>query len=252
MTDFAPAITFALLLVRPGTLIAFSPAFGGTFAPPTIKIGLTVFLALALLPVSQPASAGALLPLVAVAAREAAIGLALALAIRVIVAGAELGGHLAGAQMGLTYGATIDPQSGVRNPLLSILYGNLALVMFLAIDGHHAFLRALVQSYAAVPMGLGGVGPSLPEAMAALLGAVFVFGARIAAPVMAVLIVTEAAMALIARSAPALNLMAVGAPIRLIAGLLALPAGAYGVAMLVPPAARALAMAAMRAAEAFK
>ena len=58
--------------------------------------------------------------LAVVVTREMAIGLALGMSIRALVAAAELAGQLAGFQMGLSYAATVDPQSGVRNNLLSM------------------------------------------------------------------------------------------------------------------------------------
>ena len=83
--------------------------------------------------------------------------MALALAIRALVAGAEFAGHLAGYQIGLSYGAIIDPQSGVRNNVLAVALRQPALLTFLAINGHHAFIRALAASYAALPIGAGHV-----------------------------------------------------------------------------------------------
>ena len=85
------------------------------------------------------------LTLAVVVAREAAIGLALGFALRALIAGAEFAGHLSGQQIGFSYGATIDPQSGVRNNMLATLYGMLATLGFLAINGHHAVLRALAR-----------------------------------------------------------------------------------------------------------
>ena len=73
-----------------------------------------------------------------VIAREVAIGLSLAFVLRALIAGAEFAGHLSGQQIGFNYGATIDPQSGVRNNMLATLYGSLATLGFLAINGHHA------------------------------------------------------------------------------------------------------------------
>ena len=64
--------------------------------------------------------------------------------------------------------------------------------------------------------------------MAALLGLLFVFGTQVAAPIVIVLLVVEVAIGLISRAAPALNLMVLGFPIRLLAGLIAL-AAAIGV-----------------------
>src|SRR5205085_10321586 len=106
-------------------------------------------------------------------AREMAIGLALSLATRDLMAAAEMGGHLAGFQMGLSYAATIDPASGVRNNVLSTLYSNVAMVTFLLTNTHHAFLRALRDSYDRLPIGVGQIGASLPQAITGMLGLVF-------------------------------------------------------------------------------
>ena len=56
----------------------------------------------------------------------------------------------------------------------------------------------------------------------ALLGLIFVLGVRLAAPLIFVLVVCEVGMALVGRAAPMLNLMVVGAPIRLLVGLILL------------------------------
>jgi flagellar biosynthetic protein FliR len=247
-----PLIQFFLLIVRPGALIIFSPAFGGLYAPAQIKIGLTVFIALALMPNTPVPPLGETLPLALIVAREVAIGFAMALAIHALVAGAELAGHLAGFQMGLSYGATVDPQSGVRNPLLTVLYGNLAIVTFLLVGGHHEFLRALHQSFLDLPVGSGRIDGSLPQTVAATLAVVFQVGLRLAMPVVVVLVLVEVAMALVARSAPALNLMAVGAPIRLMVGLLILPLVVSLVVGMVSGTSHDIARLAVRAASAFR
>jgi flagellar biosynthetic protein FliR len=220
--DATPLLHLGLLLVRPGTLVLAAPPFGATYAPPAVKVGLTVLLALTLVPVVDvPASASAV-ALAGTVVREFAIGLALALAVRALVGAAEFGGHLIGFQMGLGYSAIVDPQAGVRNNLLAALYANVAVVTFLITNGHHVFLRGLRDSYTRLPIGVGHVGDSLPLNVASLLGLIFTLGVRLAAPVVVVLIVTELAMALMARSAPALNLMADGASVRLIIGMLLL------------------------------
>jgi flagellar biosynthesis protein FliR len=140
----------------------------------------------------------------------------------------------------------------VRNPLLSALYGNLALVTFLMIGGHHAFLRALHQSYVDLPIGAGGIDASLPQTVADMLAVVFVLGARLAAPVVVVLVVSEIAMALMARAAPALNLMAVGAPVRLLIGLAILPLVVPAVVGLISGTSGSIVQVALRAAGAFR
>src|SRR4029079_7845385 len=65
-----PVLQFVLLIVRPGALIMFSPAFGGVYAPAQIKIGLTVFIALALLPNTPGPEIGDALPRAVIIARD--------------------------------------------------------------------------------------------------------------------------------------------------------------------------------------
>jgi flagellar biosynthesis protein FliR len=48
--DLSVLERFAMLLVRPGMLVALAPALGGAHLPSQVKIGLTVLLGLGLLP----------------------------------------------------------------------------------------------------------------------------------------------------------------------------------------------------------
>jgi flagellar biosynthetic protein FliR len=218
--DFNVVARFGLLLVRPGMVVMVAPGLGGTHVAATVKVGLTVLVALALAPSVAVSPIGGAASLAAVIAREAAIGLCLAFVVRALVGGAELAGYLAGFQIGFSYGATIDPMSGVRNTMLATLYGMLATLGFLAINGHHEVLRALSSSYAALPIGGGAIAASLVGSVRDMLGLVFVVGLRIAAPVIVVLVLAELGVGLIARSSPALNFLVIGYPIRLVIGLL--------------------------------
>jgi flagellar biosynthetic protein FliR len=220
MTGFASIAAFGLLLVRPGMLVIGTPFLGAVQAPVQMRIGLTILLAVILAPfVTLPPelSTGAL---VVVTLREIAIGLALAFSIQVLIAGAEFAGHFAGYQIGLSMGSLIDPATGVRNYVLAVLYANVAMVICLASNVHHLLLRALADSYTALPVGLGRIDGSLATTVSRVLGLVFVIGVRIAAPLIVVLLLVELTLGLLARVAPSLNVMTAGAPVRALVGLL--------------------------------
>jgi flagellar biosynthesis protein FliR len=222
--DLSFVVRLGLLLVRPGLLVAAAPPFGALYTPVPVKIGLSVVLGIVLAPtVDLPGTVG-MAALAVIIAREAAIGLALALAVRALMAGAELAGQLAGFQLGFAYAAAVDPQTGARNSIVAALYSSLALLTFLGIDGHHALLKALAESYRELPIGFGHVDAAMAKQVASLLGLLFVFGTQVASPVVIVLLVAEVAIGLVSRVAPALNMMVLGFPIRLIAGLVALAA----------------------------
>jgi flagellar biosynthetic protein FliR len=232
--ELAPLLRIGVFLVRPGLLIAVAPAFGGTWAPQMIRVGLTVLLGITCMAVVPVPATSEPVGLVLIMAREAAIGLSLGFGLRLIVAAAEVGGFLAGFQIGFSYSSIVDPQAGVRNGIISATYGLVALMVFFAMDGHHQFLRALVASYGAMPIGLGSVESSIGLTTARMLGLVFVTGVQLAAPVIVVLLIVELGLGLASRAAPMLNLMAQGFPIRLLVGLIALAA----VIRVLPPVIR--------------
>ncbi len=224
MIDLAVVERFALLLVRPGMLVMLAPGLGGQHIPAPVKIALTALIALGLLPSVTVPRALPEMAMALVVAREVAIGMSLAIVLRALIVGAEFAGHLSGQQMGFNYGATIDPQSGVRNNMLAILYGSLATLGFLAINGHHALLRALAQSYSALPIGIGHVAPSLLKSVNEIFALVFIVGLRLAAPIVIVLLVVELAVGLISRASPSLSTMVIGYPIRILLGMTLLAA----------------------------
>jgi flagellar biosynthetic protein FliR len=227
--DLPPLTILAVLLVRPALLFLITPLFGGAYAPAMLKIGLTVLIGVSLIPiVPMPETLGPA-GLTVVVLREALIGLSLGFAIRVLVAGAEFAGHLAGFQLGFTYASVVDPQSGVRNGILSALYGTLAVVICFSINAHHDILRAFVRSFEVLPVGTGHMADGMAPLVMRLLGMVFVIGAQLAAPVVIVLLVVELALGLLSRVAPMLNLMAQGFAVRLIVGLFTLAAMVHAI-----------------------
>lgn len=233
MSGFETLAGLALLLVRPGMIVMATPFFGALSAPTPVRIGLTLLLAV-LMAVSAPVPAS--LPaagLAVVVLREVAIGLAIAMAVRVLLGAAEFAGHFIGYQIGLSLGSLIDPQSGVRNNVLALLYANLVVVLCLAANVHHVLIRALADSYTALPIGLGAIGGSIATTVASLLGVIFLLGVRIAAPVVVVLVLVELALGLLARVAPSLNVIIAGAPVRIVAGLLVLATSLVGLPALI-------------------
>lgn len=202
-------------------IVMVAPGFGGVYAPAQVKLGLLVMLAIGLVPSVGVPDAEAIgeVGLAMMIAREVAIGMALALVTRALITAAEFAGHLAGYQIGFSYGATVDPSSGVRHTVLATLYGLLAVLTFLGINGHHTLLRALAASYAGMPIGAGHIDASLLSAVRNVFALVFTVGLRLAAPIVIVMLIVELALGLIARTAPALSVQVVGTPTRLIVGL---------------------------------
>lgn len=250
MIDASLALGFVLRLVRPGALVLAAPTIGGAHLPQLVKVGVTVALAVVLMPASvvpQPLTA-AHLP--AAILREMAVGLAIAMATRIVVGAAEVAGSMAGVQIGFGYAMLIDPQSGAQNSVLATLYGLMATVLLFAGNVHHLVIQALASSYEALPIGAGGVDASLVPAVGGVLVVIFAVGVQMAGPVLVVLLVTDGALGLLTRSVPSLNIMSMGFGIKLLAGLFVLAQTALMLPEVVERAARIGLDAAMRLARA--
>ena len=233
MIDFTPIVRFALLLVRPGALIMTATVFGGTYVTPMVKVGLTGVIAILLAPLVDVPTTFDPVGIVVLMARELVVGLSLAFAVRLVLAAVEMAGGLIGFQAGFSVASVVDPQSGVRNNVIAALYGSLALFIFFVVDGHHSVLRSLAQSYQVLPLGTGGIADTIPVLVTRMLGVIFLVGTRLAAPVVVVLLMLELSLGLMARLAPALNLMVVGFPMRVMLGLVAIAAAVGAVPAVV-------------------
>jgi flagellar biosynthesis protein FliR len=245
-------VRLAVLLIRPGMVIMLAPGLGGKHIPAMAKVGIVFLLAIGLLPSVSVPDMGGDVSLGVLIVRELAIGLALGFVLQALIAGVELAGHMSGYQMGFSYGATIDPQSGVRHTLIVTLYASLATLAFLAMNGHHAILRALAASYAGIPIGAGQVSDSIVGSVRDILGMVFVIGLRIAAPIIIVILVTEVAVGLISRSAPTLSFQIIGNPLKMIVGLFVLAALVGTVPAVTTSLVPTMLTAGLRAAAAFR
>lgn len=232
--ETAAVLQFGVGLVRPGAVVMAAPTIGGAYIPGLVRVGLTVALAVAMVPLSTRGSAIDVEALPAIILRELAIGLSIALATRIVVGAAEVAGSLAGVQIGYSYAMLIDPQSGAQNSALGTLYAMMATALLLAANVHHAVIDALGSSYLTLPIGAGGVDAAVVPAVARALILIFAIGVQMAAPVLVVLMVVDAGMGVISRSVPFLNIMSIGFGVKLLAGLFVL----FQTALLMPDVVR--------------
>jgi flagellar biosynthetic protein FliR len=90
-----------------------------------------------------------------------------------------------------------------------------AILVFLSIDGHHIFLRTLVDSYALLPPGLLDLsGPAVPY-IVELMGHMLVLAVRFSAPVLAVLLLSGLILGIMSRVFPQLNVFLLSFPINI-------------------------------------
>ena len=150
---------------------------------------------------------------------EALTGGVLGWSAGLIVAGARWGGELVATQAGLSTATLFDPESGEELTPLGHLYGLVAMAVFLAIDGPLVLVRALVDSYAAIPMGRLLISEQNAELAFGQVGMALELALRAAAPPAIALVMAGIVLGWLGRTTPSLPLLALALPIRACLGI---------------------------------
>jgi flagellar biosynthesis protein FliR len=146
------------------------------------------------------------------------IGLILGFAAMCVMAGLQFAGQIVSFQLGFSVINAIDPQSGVESPVFSLLYNYIGLFFFLMVDGHHWFLQAINDSFGFLSIGGIQIHGPLAGQIVGWTARILGIGIRIAGPIIAVTVITDVLMGIISRTAPQINILIVGMPLKLLVG----------------------------------
>jgi flagellar biosynthetic protein FliR len=221
VTDFAwPFLRITALLVA-------APLFGARTVPVRIRVSLAVLLAIIIAPLYPAESSVAPFSLAGAitAAREIAIGLGIGFLVQLMFAAMAMAGEVVALSTGLAFATMVDPDRGGSVPLVGQYFVIFTTLLFLTFDGHLALLALLFDSFGPLPPGVGGIGPDGWRGLVDWGNEMFAGAVLVALPAAAALMLANVTMGLVARSAPQLNIFAVGFPVTLLLGLVVLLLG---------------------------
>ncbi len=218
-------LTIALGCIRPGAAMLAAPLFGMRGLPVQVRVILALLIAVAAGDqVAIPAAGMVSLEALVMLAGEVVAGFALGFSLQLGYAAALIAGEYIAAIMGLSFAATAHAGNVGSVPVLSSFLSVVTLLLFIAADGHLLLIAATVESYVSLPPG-GVPVADVGAAISGFASQMFAAALSIALPVGFATLLVQIAMGLLARTAPQLNLFAVGLPAALGAGLLFLALG---------------------------
>lgn len=227
------AFTLLQLAARVAAFVFLVPVPYLRAAPPQAKAALSFLLAFLLLPGHKPGplmAAGAGLDRLAMAmAGEALVGMAVSVAAALVLGIAlevfVLAARLVGLNAGFGYVSTIDPTTQADSGVLDVMGGLLAALVILTAGMDRPLLLLLGRSLAA---------PHVPDAAAAthaigaLFGQAWSAGARLALPVIVLLLVIDLLLALGSKFQQQLQMITLSFPLKILGGMWML---AFGLAV---------------------
>ncbi|HUH88897.1 MAG TPA: flagellar biosynthetic protein FliR [Pusillimonas sp.] len=209
--------------IRILALVGTAPLLSESSIPLRVKVGLSALMALAVSPTlppppdMSPASYAGLW----IAAQQVLIGIALGMTMRIVFAAVQTAGEFIGLQMGLSFASFFDPATGANTAVLARLMNVVAMLLFLALNGHLLMIGGLVRSFDVLPVTAGfhveGLGVLFEWS-----SQVMVSGMLLALPLIIVLLTISLSLGILNRTAQQLSVFAVGFPISLIVGLILL------------------------------
>lgn len=150
---------------------------------------------------------------------EFAIGVVMGLVVRFVIAIAEVCGEVMSPAMGLGMGAAFDPATQSHGSQIANILRYFIVLVGLLIGVHRVLLGALLAGFRLLPVGSAGdLAMALPG-LVQLSSSVISSGVRIALPLVAILYMTQIALAFIARAAPQMQVFNVGFAVMLAVGL---------------------------------
>lgn len=209
---------FLVCTARVAGFMSAIPVYFGSQTPPRIKMGIVFAFALLLFPLlsqNLPQISFSPVAFLLFVVSETLLGLLLGLMSRLIFTAVEFGGTIIGYQMGFAAANVFDPQHQNQVSLISQFQNVFAILVFLALDGHHIFLQTAVKSYQLLPPGqLNLAGGAIPYLME-LTTRMFTLGVQFSAPVLAVLLLSGLILGILARVFPQLNVFLLSFPLNI-------------------------------------
>ena len=226
MDTILPNLTvFLLIVARVSAFFVVLPLFSHRTIPASHRIGFAVVLSWMMyytLDVEPFEINGDYILLIM---KEVILGLFIGLLAYIIMSAVQIAGGFIDFQMGFAMANVIDPQTGAQSPLIGQFLNTLALLLLLALNGHHLLLDGIFYSYQFMPMEMTWPAfgqENYVEFIMKTFAGVFAVAFQMSIPIVATLFLVDIALGITARTVPQLNIFVIGYPIKIAVGFLVL------------------------------
>lgn len=219
-----------LVFLRIVPIIVMVPFMGGRLLPAPMKMGLSVFLTIFLVPYLIPMNIKDLVigfPLVPLSIKELAVGFMIGLFGMIPFNVATSAGAIIDHQRGSSSLMVTDPTMTTQTSPIGTLLNQLLIVSFFMIGGIHLFFETLLVSFQRIPLE-GFISPAsfnmniFWETAIGLMATLFALAVRFAAPSLIAMLMADIFLGIANRLAPQVQIAFLGMPLKSLLGLILL------------------------------
>ena len=219
-TSYFLALTF--IFIRITAVLVVTKVFFPSGTPNILKGVLGMILSMSIIvgiDYSNVAEITSNYALVANMVTEVILGCVLGYIVNLVFEVVKMAGAFMDMQIGLSMMNMMDPTTKTNVTILGNISYMISMIIFFIIDGHHILIKCLIQSFNIIPIGIEVDFSQSFRVILETFVNYFVIGVKIAIPVVLIIIITDVCMGLVSRTVPALNVMILGMPIKMVVGL---------------------------------
>lgn len=215
-------LTYLLVFARVGAMVMLLPGIGTMGVPARVKLVLALAIAFALTATVQnlyPATAPqTTVGLAILIGQEVTAGILVGAMAAIIMSALQVAGSLIAFQIGLSYAQSFDPAQNTQSAVVGNFLTLLGVVMIFVTNLHHLAIAAIAGSYRMLPPGGHLPTGDMAELAVRMVSSSFALGFQLAAPFMVFGFAVYAALGVLAKLMPQLQVFFVAVPINILCG----------------------------------
>jgi len=217
--DYTAMWTWFLVLMRVGGLLISLPGIGTKQVPIRFRgaAGIMIALSVALSGARADAPAN-MIDGGFMIFGEFTLGYLLGLIPALIISGLAVAGQVTTGAIGLGQANMMDPSLGANVAVLARVESLIATMIFLAIDGHHIFIKACLGTAGDIGIGMFRPDMATAEILLERLSASFELAVIVSAPILVTILVTQFVLGLITKFVPQVNIFIISLPLTIVVG----------------------------------
>ncbi|MDR1134997.1 MAG: flagellar biosynthetic protein FliR [Clostridiales Family XIII bacterium] len=224
MINISYLLSLAFVSCRMFGVIFFNPLFGRQIIPAIVRVGISLclgYFAASGMPQMNAADYSGVLML-AIMLKEFTTGFVLGFVMTLFFSIFHIGGQIIDYQLGLAMATMFDPTSNsqisITGNLLTVFY----TLLFFVTNSHLNLLAIALTSYEVAPMGFGSVNPQISIYIVELFAYILIYAVQLALPWIVTIMAVEAAVGIMMKVVPNINVFVVNIQMKVICGLIIL------------------------------
>ncbi len=223
LPDTSTLLYGLLAFMRIGGLMVALPVFGDQPTPLRVRILLALGITVGVFPTLPiewaPSLDVDILLLASYIVKESIVGLFIGYMARAAFTGILMASGLTAYQMGFGTSSLFLADAGSQMDSFTALHRIICMLLFLTLNLHYVFLSGITDSFALIPGGSATFHANLGEILITITAGIFSIAMKISAPIIVSLLFTMAALGLVARTVPQMNVFTLSFPASFFLGL---------------------------------